>query len=545
MGAKKSPLAKLPRATLEQKIKILDYYQKSQRPQLDTVEKFKDEVAISTSTFNEWVKHEDEYRQRYQQLLTEFQKNAKRKVKYKYDKINRAMDLLVQQKLERGEAITEPILRGYWQVYAHQFGVDNPKRLIGFSHGWLSQFKKRHGLSRKRDGKDGDATLTNNEKLLAVPAETPPPLALILLEPTLTDKPNPSPSKSQSTGPQFQPQQTLSFPNQYAYYDDPDAAKKNQRQQDLAGDGGDSRLSLLLAMSLPMASEKRPSAADIEKFIFSIADHFFHEHQYLYPQTVKMYQEFKSSFLSERLIDLRSAKEGGLQPHIAQAALQLLPLQLPNLRSQTVSLGQSPMLALAQMPVQTQIQNQIHNQIQSQILAQLPGTQLHRSSRIGRLGSKHHSLKHVQKLTHKPQTRDQGHGEAIHGGQAGHQVHQSHQPHQTHQGQSSAKHRYMDPAMRPLPLPQLLSLHRLHPLARNSDAAINQNMSQLRDMHQGLTALAPPSSQANFDPPGEVRDPGLDEMFNGGPGNRQYGDGQWQTKSSLRKIWEQNKIMLL
>lgn len=232
-----------PRATLEQKIKILDYYHQSQRPQLETVDKFKNEVAISTLAFNEWVKHEDEYRARYRELLSEFQKNSRRKVKYKYDKINRAMDLLVQQRMERGEPVTEPVLREFWQVYAHQFGVDNPKRLIGFSHGWLNQFKKRHGLTKTKGPKD-DATCVSNEKILAAkPEKQPAP---------------------------FQPQNPLNFPGPYS------------------------------------KPEAGPAAAEIEKFIFSVADRFFHEHQYDYPQSVKTYHEFKLAFLSERLIDLRS-----------------------------------------------------------------------------------------------------------------------------------------------------------------------------------------------------------------------------------------------
>ena len=37
------------------------------------------------------------------------------------------MDKLVIGRLERNEPITEPILREYWSIYAHQYGVDDPK----------------------------------------------------------------------------------------------------------------------------------------------------------------------------------------------------------------------------------------------------------------------------------------------------------------------------------------------------------------------------------------------------------------------------------
>lgn len=142
------PISKLPRATLEQKIQILDYHHRSARPQLETVDRYKNEISISTSSFSEWLKNEDELRERFRQAESSFLKHSRRKVKFKYEKINNAMDLLVKQKLERNEPINEPMLREHWSIYAHQFGVDDPKRLVGFSHGWLSQFKKRHGLNK-------------------------------------------------------------------------------------------------------------------------------------------------------------------------------------------------------------------------------------------------------------------------------------------------------------------------------------------------------------------------------------------------------------
>ena len=133
--------SKLPRATLAQKLQIIDYYHKSDRPQLETVDKFKNEVSISTSSFSEWLRNEPELRKRYNQADFKFSKNSKRKVKFKYGEINKAMDKLVTGMIERNDPITEPILRQHWAVYAHQFGVDDPKRLHSFSHGWLSQFK--------------------------------------------------------------------------------------------------------------------------------------------------------------------------------------------------------------------------------------------------------------------------------------------------------------------------------------------------------------------------------------------------------------------
>lgn len=530
--------AKPPRATLEQKIKILDYYQQSQRPQLDTVEKFKDEVAISTSTFNEWVKHQAEYRKRYHQLLTEFQKNSKRKITYKYDRINRAMDLLVQQRLARGESVTEPVLRGYWQVYAHQFGVDNPKRLIGFSHGWLSQFKKRHGIARrKEDGKLVPVTANENDK-------------------RANDR---EPEKPRT---QFQPQQTLSFRGQYPYYEDGSVRDRlsNQSGQTQSANGKPGQNT---ASSAPLDLGDKISPADVEKFIFSVADRFFQDNQYLYPQTLKIYQEFKSSFLSERLIDLRATKGqpvGGTQVSGSQLVSgtpisdMSSQISLSNHRGQnhSQSLQHSSQLHIQSMNMDhlnnmesMPIPNQVHHQMSGQLSQQLAQSD--------------NMMEMLRSRTRKQKPKQK-------------------------------KSKY-DPALQPLPLPQLLLLHRLHPLARDGQngnqqrdgangpsipnmaqgnigqASIGQgnigqsnigqsNVGQTNigqdNMGQGnigQESIGPENigqgsigqggiGQTNY-AHGDVRD-GLEEMFTREGGRY---EGQWP-KSALRKIWEQNKIML-
>lgn len=158
-----------PRATLAQKIEALDFFHKSDKPQLETVDHFKAAVSISTSSFSDWLKHEDELRQRFNEAGPQQLKSSRRKPHYKYEEINRAMDLMVQQRLERQQPVSEPILREYWSIYAHQYGVDDPKRLVGFSHGWLSQFKKRHGLNRKRE--PGSATTSPRRTFIASGAD--------------------------------------------------------------------------------------------------------------------------------------------------------------------------------------------------------------------------------------------------------------------------------------------------------------------------------------------------------------------------------------
>lgn len=141
---------KVPRATLEQKLQIIDDFHTLKRPQLDIVNKYRYTVSILTSSFSEWLKHEQELRDRFNLAGYPSQRRSRRRAKFKYEKINHAMDMMVKQRLDNNEPISEPILRGYWSIFAHQYGVDDPKRLVGFSHGWLAQFKQRHGLNRKR-----------------------------------------------------------------------------------------------------------------------------------------------------------------------------------------------------------------------------------------------------------------------------------------------------------------------------------------------------------------------------------------------------------
>lgn len=476
---------KLPRATLEQKIQILDFYHQSNRPQLETVDRYKNEISISTSSFSEWLKNEDELRERLLQAGSSFSKNSRRKVKFKYEKINRAMDLLVKQRLERHEPINEPILREYWSIYAHQFGVEDPKRLVGFSHGWLSQFKKRHGLNKKKMngsgtmGADGiqtspggssmavggvreggdvyEANFSNDETsagntsenthtsensalnqngFTATPSATSPTYDIMHTDPT----PN---TTAASNGAQFNTQ-SMAFPSNgtnyafpsYSMYQHlpqdtyeiaPQAARKEpqtatlmpynyelqlraqyenqkhqleqrekagkqsqsqsveasrvqlqqqqdreqqqnlqqkqQQQQQQQQDPAQSQQNQAHSDQGPHKSQRskvglqhsrknrNPSnttatgiantnilqdrmsqvpvedldtgsqinASDIERFIYMFADKFFNDNRHTYPQTVKIFQEFKNSFFNERIMNLRSIQQ---QQLLQQAAAQ-------------------------------------------------------------------------------------------------------------------------------------------------------------------------------------------------------------------------------
>ena len=51
------------------------------------------------------------------------------------------------------------------------------------------------------------------------------------------------------------------------------------------------------------------TATDMERFIYMFADRFFHIHQHEYPQTVKVFQEFKTVIFNERIMNNRTPKQ--------------------------------------------------------------------------------------------------------------------------------------------------------------------------------------------------------------------------------------------
>lgn len=162
VGYKVSKSKARPRTTLEEKIMILNYYHQSNKPQADTVDFFKNRYSISTSSFSEWLKDEDSLRNLYNNS-NEFLKKSKRKLRFKYDKINEQMDKLVEQRIKSKKPINEPFLRENWAIFANKYGVEDPKRLLTFSHGWLSQFKKRHGLDKQsRMSKSSSSSSSSN-----------------------------------------------------------------------------------------------------------------------------------------------------------------------------------------------------------------------------------------------------------------------------------------------------------------------------------------------------------------------------------------------
>ncbi|KAI3404882.2 hypothetical protein KGF56_002298 [Candida oxycetoniae] len=264
--------SKVPRATLAQKVQVLDYYHQSESPQLKTVDRFKEEISISTSSLSEWLKNEQELRRRFAQADFKASKNSRRKATFKYEKINSAMDKLVQEKMLKNEAITEPILRKHWAIYAQKYGVDDPKRLHSFSHGWLSQFKKRHGIKKNRiQGEEQQPLKELSHESHDFESHEEQPSVLSSSSSSASSPPPPPPPPPQ------QPQ-----------------SPQNKQQNTPPKEPSTSSITIVpattIATTAPTTSVAAPpfpvsvpksylAEVEVEKFIFVTADKFFLNHQ--------------------------------------------------------------------------------------------------------------------------------------------------------------------------------------------------------------------------------------------------------------------------
>jgi hypothetical protein len=153
------------RATLKEKIMIMDFFKNSNKPQKETVKHFQEKYFISTSSFSEWMRNESELRARYNEALqldlldgVDLTK-SKRKSTYKYAALNEAMQKWVTMRMKNGLPVNDPILRKEWSKIAKDHGITDSKRIKNFSHGWLANFKKRKGINYSTDNHLSSATV--------------------------------------------------------------------------------------------------------------------------------------------------------------------------------------------------------------------------------------------------------------------------------------------------------------------------------------------------------------------------------------------------
>ncbi|ODV88086.1 hypothetical protein CANARDRAFT_173946 [[Candida] arabinofermentans NRRL YB-2248] len=144
-------LKRLPRATLEQKIQVLDWHNRTEKKcQQKTVVHFKEvgQFAITKSTLNRWVMEEKQLRESYQNLTLNNTKLYKTKPKYKQPEVHRCLEILYEQSCCENQPITERELIEKWtklyKDYHNAIDADIPAK----SNGWLHHFKKTNAVKR-------------------------------------------------------------------------------------------------------------------------------------------------------------------------------------------------------------------------------------------------------------------------------------------------------------------------------------------------------------------------------------------------------------
>ncbi|GMG20291.1 unnamed protein product [Ambrosiozyma monospora] len=145
--------SKLPRATLEQKIEVLDWFHAStNKNQQATVDHFLQtgKFTITKSTLNRWLMGEDKLRDDYSSFSLNFTKNYKTKPKFKDPEVTRCLEILYEQSCNENSPLTEKVLVTKWseltKLYHNVQTLNKADQTK--SNGWLHHFKKRHSVQK-------------------------------------------------------------------------------------------------------------------------------------------------------------------------------------------------------------------------------------------------------------------------------------------------------------------------------------------------------------------------------------------------------------
>lgn len=142
---------KLPRATLAQKIQVLDWHNNSEKKcQQRTVDFFKKlgRFAVAKSTLNRWVLTEEQLRKEYKNLTLNNNKVYKTKPKFKNPEINKCLEMYYEQMVTENINLTERELINKWpEFYRLYYGVEGEQPSTK-SNGWLHHFKKRNQIKK-------------------------------------------------------------------------------------------------------------------------------------------------------------------------------------------------------------------------------------------------------------------------------------------------------------------------------------------------------------------------------------------------------------
>ncbi|KAG7749119.1 hypothetical protein KL911_005204 [Ogataea haglerorum] len=140
---------RLPRATLRQKIQVLDYLHRSpSRSQRETIEHFRKlgQFGISQATLSSWVLKEPALRAQLSSNPT--LETYKRKPRLKYPDVTKAVEEEIDRYFAENETITDMQITNLFLKYMEQLGY--PTKSFKLSKGWLHAFKKRNRIFNGR-----------------------------------------------------------------------------------------------------------------------------------------------------------------------------------------------------------------------------------------------------------------------------------------------------------------------------------------------------------------------------------------------------------
>jgi Tc5 transposase DNA-binding domain len=144
-------------ATLEQKIKILDWYHANGRKQGTTAKHWAPvypNLRLKQPKISEWVRDEAKIRSEFAQCTS---KGAKRMRQTQHPQVTEMLELWVEQAMRDKIQLSGEVLRQKWTQFADLCGVSKDERLA-LSTGWLERTKHRLGLREfKRHGEAASA----------------------------------------------------------------------------------------------------------------------------------------------------------------------------------------------------------------------------------------------------------------------------------------------------------------------------------------------------------------------------------------------------
>lgn len=137
-----------PRATLEQKVAVLDFMKQTGSSQLATVAHFLrpgqgHNFQFSRATLSTWIMDEPNIRKEYSRGASNI-KQYKKKPVMKYPQLNSLVEQEIKQNFTNGQRISDQMIKETFNKFIIELGLE--KEDIRLSSGMLTSFKRRNGI---------------------------------------------------------------------------------------------------------------------------------------------------------------------------------------------------------------------------------------------------------------------------------------------------------------------------------------------------------------------------------------------------------------